>query len=208
MWGFLSTGNERKDSRPVADKEEYDNLVEENERLKETARIMSTELHDTETKLGVTRKKAKEIEALDQKKYRLICLLGANAEIATSSDLKEAASLKTSISSRIKELENENSKQKEVYAEYKGKALSPTSHDSYNILQAKTAEIARLVITGVVPKTQSIPEEKIIFPSDEELKAAVYRVDNIAEVKKAIEKIPDPCVAYDKHRVLRLILYS
>jgi len=203
MWNIFSSGPkvEKTPEKPQIDKEEYDILLAENASLQQKINIKNAELSEGEMRLGNLRKKAKELESLVQIKAQLIQILGESKEGFVSSDLSAAEKLKKSLSSRVIELEVENSKLKENLKKSESEVRAKMSADIYSELSAKIKEQA--ILTSTIPnKTPilEIPKAEYKVPTQEQIRKLILEINNLPEVFKEAEQIPDRIEQYEKQK--------
>ncbi len=210
MWGIFGSGDKR-DSKPRIDKEDLERISADTNQLREIIKILNVDLSGVEAQLGTTKKKLKDADALNQSKARLIQLFTADAEPPSSSDLKEALSVKDSLLNKISDMESENARLKSQLEEIHAKSQAAAKADMHDELRVKIAEIAAIVSDSVAStaagsrkSSNAVPsshQEGTKFPTDEELRQMVAETDNIGEAGKWLEGVANVIDNYEKLRV-------
>jgi hypothetical protein len=201
-WLFGSGKAEKKVEKEQVDKEEYDQMVETNEMLRQKLPLMTEEVETLTKNLEIVQKRTNEALSLQKTKELIVKVLTANTEVPLAADFKAVQAQIKVLKSKISQLEAQNLKHKNTLKTKRGAALAAES-EVQTALQKTFANMKTIVFSLPLPKAvvEQTKDEPSPLPSEEEMRRIVSQGDNLGQLLQTIQALPRPYDPYEKAKV-------
>ena len=198
MWSLFSSGS-KTPKKEVIDKEEYNQVISENENFNDKVSLLRNGYNDNKAKLEVVQKKIEGLEVLVAAKQELIKLLKSGPNSIISSDLKGVDRLKQELKDRIQKLTEENKVGKQELEETYIKLHNEIEENGYGETKKIVMQMGRVSITN--PANFIEEEKEIAPPSLTQIKEKIKNMDNSEDIYELIKKIPNKLEEYENSNV-------